>query len=80
MADILKNDYEYPSMLSTTIRGRGQVLGEGFGGGQTVNGLRTTEKKIGCSVLKSLINEQKFIIEDYDIIKELTTFIDKRVI
>ena len=78
VADILKNDYEYPSMLSTTIRGRkGQVLGEGFGGGQTVNGLRTTEpvKRVGCSVLKSLINEQKFIIEDYDIIKELTTFI-----
>jgi hypothetical protein len=32
-------------------------------------------KKIGCSNLKSLIEEDKLLIPDYDIIAELTTFV-----
>jgi hypothetical protein len=32
-------------------------------------------KKIGCSNLKSLIEENKLLFNDYDIITELTTFI-----
>jgi hypothetical protein len=40
-------------------------------------GVRTTKqvKKIGCSNLKSLVEEDKLIIPDYDIISELTTFV-----
>jgi len=40
-------------------------------------GVRTTKtmKKLGCSNLKSLIEENKLLFNDYDIITELTTFI-----
>ena len=35
-------------------------------------------KRVGCSVLKSLIEEDKIVIEDENIIQELTSFISKR--
>lgn len=43
-------------------------------------GVRTTAqlKRLGCSNLKSLIEEQKFIIQDFDIINELSTFVAKK--
>ena len=79
VADILKHDMEYPNILGTSYRGRkGQVLGEGFGNeSQNANGIRTTVpiKRIGCSLLKSLIIEDKLIINDYWTIDELTTFV-----
>ena len=39
--------------------------------------MTSTVKKLGCSNLKALIEEDKLIIKDYDIISELTTFIQK---
>ena len=36
-----------------------------------------TVKKIGCSNLKTLVEDEKLIFNDYDIISELTTFIHK---
>ena len=62
------------------MRGRaGQVLGGGFSGGRAQLGVRTTKtvKRIGCSNLKQLIEDNKLIIEDLDIISELSTFIIK---
>ena len=43
-------------------------------------GVRTTQvvKKLGCSVLKSLIEEDKLIIEDMETVGELITFIAKK--
>ena len=38
----------------------------------------TTVKKIGCSNLKQLIEADKLLVNDYDIISELTTFIQKK--
>ena len=35
-------------------------------------------KKIGCSVLRSLVEEDKIVIEDENLIMELTSFISKR--
>jgi hypothetical protein len=53
----------------------GQQLGGGFGKNTTL-GVRTTKqvKRIGCSTLKNLVEEDKIIFNDYDIIYELTTF------
>ena len=44
-------------------------------------GIRTTKstKKIGCMNLKSLIEEDILIINDYDTINELSSFISKGV-
>ncbi len=34
-------------------------------------------KKLGCSNLKTLVEESKLIFEDYNIVQELTTFMQK---
>jgi hypothetical protein len=82
VADILHHDLENEFILSVTSRGRsGQVLSGGFSGvGSTSLGVKTTMpiKKIGCSVLRSLVEEDKIVIEDENLIMELTSFIAKR--
>ena len=40
--------------------------------------MSVTTKKVGCSNLKTLIEEDKLILCDYDMISELTTFIQKK--
>ena len=80
VADILRNDLEYENMLSTSMKGRsGQVLGEGFGQ-QVTYGMKMTQpvKKIGCSTLKSFIETDKLIINDYNILEELINFVSVR--
>ena len=80
VADSLQFELEYDNMMMVTQRGRsGQMLGGGFSGRGNQLGLRMTKaaKKIGCSNLKSLIEGDKLIIQDFDIISELSTFISK---
>ena len=57
----------------------GAGFGGGFGGGDSQLGIRTTKavKRIGCSNLKQLVEDNKLIVEDYDCINELSTFIVK---
>ena len=76
VADALYNDLEYENMLSTTPMGRGgQQLGAGFGKNAQL-GIRTTKsvKKIGCSNLKTLIENDQLIINDFDTVAELSSF------
>ena len=80
VADNLQFELEYDNMMMVTQRGRsGQVLGGGFSGRGNQLGLRMTKgtKKIGTSNMKSLIEADKLIIQDFDIISELSTFISK---
>ena len=80
VANALQYDMEYDNMIMASMRGRaGQVLGGGFSGGKAQMGVRTTKavKKIGCSNLKQLVEDNKLIVEDYDCINELSTFIVK---
>lgn len=77
VSDILNSEIEYENLLSTSFKGRaGQVLGGGFSA-QSQLGVRTTSalKRLGCSNLKSLVEEEKFIIQDFDTINELSTFV-----
>ena len=81
VADLMHNDFEYEHVLMTTIRGRkGQTLDGGFGKGGSQLGMRTTQatKRVGCSNLKNLIEENKLIIEDFNVIDELISFVAKR--
>mgnify|MGYP001285419322 FL=1 len=81
VAAILFYDLEYENLLMVAMRGRaGQIVGSGFSGVKTQLGVKmsTTVKKLGCSNLKTLIEEDKLTVSDYDIISELTTFIQKR--
>lgn len=77
VAEILFTDLEYEHLMFTTMSGRkGQVLGGGFSG-KTQYGLKMTKqsKRIGCSLLKTLIENDQLIINDYDTYSELTTFV-----
>jgi hypothetical protein len=77
IVDMLYQEYEYENIIMTQMKGRaGTRVGGGYGAGSRI-GIRTTSvtKKIGCSNLKTLIENHKLLIEDYDIIQELSTFI-----
>ena len=81
VADILQYDLEYDNLLMCSMRGRaGQMVGTGFSGKKASLGVRMTQavKKVGCSNLKALIEEDKLMVKDYDTISELTTFIQKQ--
>ena len=80
VADIIQFDLEYENLLMCSMRGRaGQQLGQGFSGKKTQLGIKMSSaaKQIGCSNLKALIEDDKLLINDYDTIAELTTFIAK---
>jgi hypothetical protein len=77
ISDALQFDLEYDNLLMTTQRGRaGQVLGTGFSGRGSQLGIRMTKqiKKIGCSNLKTIIETDKLMINDFNIIEEMSTF------
>ena len=79
VADILYHDMEYENMMMVTMHGRnGQQIGGGFSKNVSM-GIRTTKqvKRIGCATLKDMIERDNLIIEDFDTISELTTFIGK---
>ena len=79
VADILYHDLEYENMMMVTLHGRnGQQIGGGFSKNVSM-GIRTTKqvKRIGCATLKDLIERDNLLIDDFDTISELTTFIGR---
>jgi hypothetical protein len=80
VAYILHNELEYDNILYVTRSTKGQIVSSGFGGGQTQYGVVTDKKvkRIGCHTFKSLIEENKLIINDPDTIAEISTFIEKK--
>jgi hypothetical protein len=85
IVDTLFEDYEYENILSTVEHGKSKLnkkLLVNFGYGQkSGRGVKTTKsvKRLGCSILKNLIERQQLIITDYDIISELSTFVSNGV-
>ena len=80
VASLLHYDLEYQNVLMCSMRGRaGQVVGQGFSGKKTQLGVKMskTVKKVGSLNLKTLVEQDKVIFSDYEIISELTTFIEK---
>jgi len=81
VASILNFDLEYPNVLMCAMRGRaGQIVGQGFSGNKTQLGVKMsiTVKKVGCANLKQIVEDDKLLFRDYEIINELTTFIQKK--
>ena len=77
VADILHHDLEYENIMTAQWRGRaGQIVNAGFGGGSQQLGVRTTKqlKRVGCATLKTIIENNKMEINDFDILQELTAF------
>jgi hypothetical protein len=80
VSSILYNDLGYENVLMTRMMGRkGQILSQGFASNRSEMGLRTTTqtKKIGCAILKRLVEEDKILLNDERIIQELFTFVSK---
>jgi hypothetical protein len=80
VSQALMMDLEYENMIFTIMKGRaGQKITGGFSKA-AVAGVRMSKqvKKIGCSSLKDIIEGNKLLIVDYDIIEELSTFIQEK--
>lgn len=67
-------EYDYDAVLRTVNKETGHVINYGHG---SELGIRTTKptKRLGCSSLKSLIETDLLIVQDYQAITELGTFI-----
>lgn len=80
VADILRDELEYDNIIEIVIKPKkGQRMGVAYGGAKTYNGVKmsSTTKKLGCQALKQMIEDDKLIVNDYDIIFELSTYIAK---
>ena len=78
----LHYDFSYENILFTENAGRsGKRITTGFGGkaGGIDKGIRTTKpvKSVGCSLMKLLIEQNQFIVNDFHTINELSTFSKK---
>jgi hypothetical protein len=79
VAEMLHNELEYPGVMTVTPHPKkGQHLSGGFGL-KSRFGLKVTEatKRIGCAGLKTLFEQDKYVVNDYQTLRELTTFVVK---
>ena len=77
VADIIHQDLEYENLFKVfTGNKQPQQLSAGFARGVQL-GLKMSVqvKRMGCSNLKTLIEGNKLLINDFDTISELTTFV-----
>jgi len=80
VADTLHNELEYENLWKVfTGNKKPQQLSAGFARGVQM-GLKMSPqvKRIGCSNLKMLIEGDKLIVNDFDTISELTTFVAQK--
>jgi hypothetical protein len=80
VADSLYTDLEYENVFFVGSNSKsGQYLSGGFSSGATL-GVRTTKlvKRLGCTAFKSMVESNKLLIHDTDIIGEISTFIEIR--
>ncbi len=76
----LHYDFGYENILFTENSGRaGKQVTAGFSGRTADKGIRTTKlvKSVGCSILKLLVEQNQFIVNDFHTINELSTFSKK---
>jgi hypothetical protein len=80
VANILHLELDYPNILQTKTTGRGgQIAGQNFSGKGVKFGIKMSKpvKRAGCLNLKTIIEEDKLIFHDRDIINELSTFVSR---
>jgi len=80
IAEILHSDLEYENIVKVqTGNKKAQQISAGFGRGIQL-GVRMTPlvKRVGCTNLKTLIETDKLLINDFETISELTTFVAGR--
>jgi hypothetical protein len=80
VVDILHYELEYDNIYKVDQHHvKGMVISAGFRKNSSI-GLKTTKtvKKVGCANLKTLIESDKLIINDFDTIAELNSFVRVR--
>jgi hypothetical protein len=80
VVDILHYDLEYENIYKLEHH---HIKGQSISGGfkrSTSFGVKTTKsvKKIGCANLKTLVENDKLIVKDFDTIAEMNTFVRVR--
>lgn len=78
VAEILLEDLEYENVFKIKS-GNKKAQTITFGAGRGISyGLKTSPltKRIGCSTLKTLIESDKLLINDFETVSELTTFVN----
>ena len=76
VADILYYEHEYENVFYTsTDHKSGQRITGGFGGTAQL-GVKTSRavKRIGCSNFKSMVENDKIVLNDFDLLQELYRF------
>lgn len=78
VVEILHEEIEYENLFSTVTEKNRQFVTPGFGR-STRLGVNTSKqvKRQGCFNFKSLMEEQKLLVFDAEIIHEISTFIEK---
>jgi hypothetical protein len=79
IADILHQDLEYENVVFTALDGQtGQAISGGFGGHSRV-GVKTTKvvKKLGCANFKTLVEMDRLVVNDLDLLNEMYRFVAK---
>ncbi len=80
ISDGLHYELEYDNILMTTQKGRaGQILGAMFSQRGSQLGVRMTKqiKKMGTANIKAIIESDKLVINDFNIVGEMSTFTRK---
>ena len=75
VADILYSEFEYEEMFWTKA---GDQVGKT--GADPYPGIRTTKKtkRIGCANLKDLIEKRTLLVNDFTLLRELSTFVQSK--
>jgi len=79
IADILSEDLDYENVLRVFTGNKKPQTLSMKGGRGIAQGLKMSPlvKRIGCSTLKTLIENDKLIISDFETISEMTTFVQE---
>lgn len=78
VAYVLHNEHEYENIIQSENKFCGSYqLTQGFGKKTTELGVRTSTavKKLGCNNLKTFVENDNIILNDYDILMELYSFV-----
>ena len=77
VSDIIHEELEYDNMITTTIKGKKGQRATGFGVGRVQYGVKMSNqvKKTGCLMVKELIENDKLVPHDFDLISELSTYV-----
>ena len=81
VADIIHDDIEYENIIIASVRGKkGQKISTGGGGGRAQYGIRMSNqiKKTGCLMVKELVENDKIVLNDFNIVSELSTYIQSK--